>query len=222
MSFAPKYHEWILREFSPHIGKKVAEVGAGSGTFSELLLRLPIDELLVVEPSKEMFPLLAERVGRDPHVTCAQAFFQDISGQYAEHFDTVLYVNVLEHIKDDEKELRHAYESLKAGGTLCVFVPALQWLFGEHDRIVGHQRRYYKKQLTSILEASGFEIVAVRYFDIAGVLPWWLLMRLMKRQLSDGNAMLYDSFVVPIMSWIESIVHPPIGKNLIAVVRKRG
>jgi SAM-dependent methyltransferase len=222
MSFAPKYHEWILQELMPHLGKKIVEVGAGSGTFSQLLLRLPIDELLVVEPSKEMFPLLQKRVSGDPRVICAQAFFGDVGVLYTAHFDTVLYINVLEHIKEDQKELQRAYEALTPGGTLCIFVPALQWLYGEHDRVVGHQKRYYNRQLTTLLESAGFEIVTVQYFDIAGILPWWFLSRLLKRQLSEGNAALYDSLVVPLMSRLESLMRPSIGKNLIAVAKKIG
>ncbi|MFZ3043631.1 MAG: class I SAM-dependent methyltransferase [Minisyncoccia bacterium] len=221
MSLAPNYHAWIVRTFAPYLGKQVAEVGAGSGTFSEALLQLPIDELLAVEPSQEMYPLLAERFRTDARVVCTQSFFHDISAQYREHFDSVIYVNVLEHIKNDAQELRHAHEALKEGGMLCLFVPALQWLYGEHDRSVGHQQRYYKKQLKSLLEESGFEVVRIRYFDIAGVLPWFFLMRVLKRRLTGNNAVLYDRFVVPIMSRIESLIPPPLGKNLMAVARKK-
>lgn len=221
MSLAPNYHAWILREFAPYLGKRVAEVGAGSGTFSSLLLQRPITELIAVEPSQEMYPLLAERFNANERVMCKQSFFLDLSAQYKEYFDSVLYINVLEHIKDDEKELRYVYESLKKGGVVCIFVPALQWLYGEHDRSVGHQRRYYKKQLKDLLGKTGFELVTIRYFDIVGVLPWLLLMRVMKKRLTANNAAFYDAVVIPIMSRIESIVSPPLGKNLIAVARKK-
>jgi SAM-dependent methyltransferase len=221
MSLAPNYHAWILRDFAPYLGKKVAEVGAGSGTFSELLLACPIEELVAVEPSPEMYPLLHQRFRDTQHVECVQTPFSTLGAERPGYFDSVLYVNVLEHIEDDETELQHVRDSLKEGGTVCIFVPALKWLYGEHDRSVGHQRRYYKKQLKHLLEKTVFEIVTIRYFDIAGVLPWWFLMRIMKRRLSDGNAAFYDAYIVPVMSKIESVVHPTIGKNLIAVARKK-
>jgi len=221
MSLAPRYHSWILREFAPYLGKRVAEVGAGSGTFSVPLLRLPIDSLLAVEPSPEMYPLLKKRFLGDARVTCQRALFADVSAQYRGQFDSIMYVNVLEHIADDAKELQHVREALKEGGTLCIFVPALEWLFGEHDRSVGHRRRYYKKSMEELLENAGFEIVTIRYFDIMGVLPWFFLMRVMKRKLTENNAALYDALVVPVMSRLESLVAPPFGKNLVAVARKK-
>lgn len=150
-----------------------------------------------------------------------QAFFSDVSEQYRGHFDTVLYINVLEHIKDDEGELRHAKDALKNGGSICIFVPALKWLYGEHDRSVGHLRRYHKKQLKELLEQTGFEIATLKYFDMAGILPWLLFMRLMHGKVNSQSAGTYDSFIVPIMSRIESIVAPFVGKNLIAVARKK-
>jgi len=221
MSSAPQYHAWILRELAPYLGKKIAEIGAGSGTFSSLLAELQGNELLAVEPSQEMYPLLVERLSAHAHARCTQAFFADISEQYRGYFDSIVYINVLEHIKDDEDELRHAYKALKNGGTLCVFVPALGWLFGEHDRSVGHQRRYDKLPMHDLLEKTGFEVVMIRYFDIVGVLPWLISMRLMNRRLSSGNAAFYDTAIVPLMSKLEAFVHPPIGKNLIAIAKKK-
>ncbi|MDO8518317.1 MAG: methyltransferase domain-containing protein [bacterium] len=221
MSLAPNYHAWILREFAPYLGKKVAEVGAGSGTFSALLLQYPTEELVAVEPSREMYPLLLERFRGDARVTCRHESFTTISAQHHGHFDSVLYVNVLEHIADDEKELRHVYESLKDGGIVCIFVPALQWLFGEHDRSVGHKRRYYKEPMKNLLEKTGFEVLKLHYFDIAGVIPWFLFMRVLKQRLGGNTAAWYDSTVVPVMGRIESLMSPPIGKNLVAVARKR-
>ncbi len=221
MSLAPNYHEWILREFSPYLGTKVVEVGAGSGTFSFILLRRPVEKLFAVEPSLEMYPLLVERFRGDARVICLKELFTDISAQYRGYFDSVMYINVLEHIENDEKELQHAHESLKDGGTICIFVPALQWLYGEHDRSVGHKRRYYKREMRDLLEKTGFEIITIHYFDIVGVLPWFLLMRVMRKRLTGNNAAFYDAVVVPLMSRIESFISFPLGKNLVAVARKK-
>lgn len=221
MSFAPNYHAWIADAFAPFLKGEVAEVGAGSGTFSALLLRPPVANLLAVEPSREMFPLLAERFRGVARVACRQAFFSDISADYRNHFDAIVYVNVLEHIADDENELRRAHESLKDGGAVCIFVPALSWLYSEHDRSVGHQRRYHKPQLKARLEKAGFEIVTLRYFDIVGILPWLFFMKWMKRILTGNAAARYDAVVVPVMRRLESAVPLPLGKNLIAVARKR-
>lgn len=221
MLSAPNYYRWILEGFKPFLKGNVLEVGAGSGTFSALLLERPITKLTAVEPSKEMYPLLAERFRGNAKVLCRQAFFPDISAEYPEHFDSAVYINVLEHIEDDKTELRHIHESLKDTGAVCIFVPALSWLYSENDRILGHYRRYHKKPLKKLLEDAGFEVISIRYFDIAGILPWLLFMKLMKRQVTGDSAALYDSVIVPIMRRIESFVPPPLGKNLIVVAKKK-
>lgn len=221
MSVAPpKYHAWILSQFEPYLGNTVVEVGAGSGNFSSQLLRKMSGTLIAVEPSAQMFPLLERRFACDPRVMCEPHFFADVASRYRGSLDSIVYVNVLEHVRDDFQELVLARDTLKLGGHLCVFVPALSFLYSEYDASVGHYRRYAKQQLAALMREAGFEIVKLRYFDIAGILPWLLFMKLLRRPLTSGSAGLYDTLVVPIMRKVESYVSPPIGKNLIVVGRK--
>lgn len=220
MSFALKYHEWIANEFRPFLGKRVAEVGAGSGSFSELLLREPLEELVAVEPSREMYTRLLARTAGEARVTSRNDFFTNVSAEYTGHFDGIVYVNVLEHVEDDVQELSRIYDSLRPGGHVCLFVPALSWLYSAHDASIGHYRRYEKAPLIALLKGTGFEIARVRHFDILGVLPWLILMKLLRKNPSAGSVKLYDTCVVPISRMLESIIPPPIGKNLVIVGRK--
>lgn len=220
MSFAKKYHVWILSEFKKFLGKRVAEVGAGSGSFSAILLGESIEELVAVEPSKEMYTRLVANTAEDTRVTSHNDFFVNVSRKYKNHFNAVVYVNVLEHVEDDASELSRIYESLRPGGHACIFVPALSWLYSAHDASIGHYRRYNKKQLCSCVSEAGFEIVHVRYFDILGVLPWFILMKLLDKNPGAGSVKLYDSCVVPISRVLESVIPPPIGKNLVIVGKR--
>ena len=215
---ARRYHDWILREFKPYIGNAVAEVGAGTGHFSERLLNLGIEQLDAFEPSENMFPLLHERLRSIPNARAVKEFFG--RGGHTSGFDTVLYVNVLEHIEDDVAELARAYETLKPGGHLLVFVPALQWLHGDLDRRVGHHRRYYKRDLVAKVREAGFTIAKAKYFDSAGVLPWYVGFVLLDGSITVNKASLYDAVAVPIVSRIERFIPPPIGKNVLVVGRK--
>jgi predicted SAM-dependent methyltransferase len=134
--------------------------------------------------------------------------------------DSIIYVNVLEHISDDEAELRIIHETLSPGGRAFVFVPALSWLFGEFDRSIGHYRRYSKPELEQKCGRAGFRIVMSKYFDLIGVLPWWVKYRLLKsNRLEPRVVQLYDKFV-PLVSVTERFVTPPLGKNLILVAEK--
>jgi len=220
MSFARRYHDWILSMFTSFIGKRVAEVGAGSGSFTELLAALPVEELVAVEPSKEMFDQLVAHTEKDLRITCRNAFFGDVSPEYSNHFDSIVYVNVLEHVEDDAGELAQVYRALVPGGRVCIFVPALSWLYSEHDASIGHFRRYHKKQLTALLTSAGFSIPLVLYFDIVGIIPWFLLMKVGKMHPAPGSVDVYDRFVVPLSRVLESCIPLPIGKNLVIVGQK--
>ena len=129
-------------------------------------------------------------------------------------------MNVLEHVENDRQELALARDVLTHGGHLCIFVPALPFLFSEYDASVGHYRRYTKRRLAMLMRDAGLEIVKLHYFDIVGILPWLLFMKFLRKPLTSGSARLYDRLIVPPMRRIESLITPPVGKNLIVVGRK--
>lgn len=218
MSAAVNYHQWILDEIAPFLGDSVAEVGAGIGSVSEMLLARGVKRLASFEPSSQMFTLLAKNLQSESRARAINDFF---SPRYAaEQFDSVVYLNVLEHIPEDGKELAGAIECLRPGGHLIIFVPALQWLYSDFDKEVGHFRRYTLGGLQSIVEGAGFNVVRARYFDIAGVLPWYLNFVLMRNTMGKGSVAIYDKIVVPVMKRVESLLSPPVGKNVLLIARK--
>ena len=217
MAFAANYHRWIVQELAPYLAGDVAEVGAGIGSVSALLLEQPIARLVAYEPSSNMYPALSAALRGQTRAEARNEFF----GRRAdESFDTVAYINVLEHIEDDAAELARARERIRPGGHLLVFVPALSWLMSAFDRGIGHYRRYSRGPLTALARGAGFEVVKARYFDVAGVLPWYVNFVLLKRGLGGAGVSLYDSLVVPPMRVVERIVAPPLGKNLLLVARR--
>ncbi|MCB9496930.1 MAG: methyltransferase domain-containing protein [Fibrobacteria bacterium] len=222
MSFAQRYHEWILDEFGSAIRGEVAEVGAGSGNVSMMLLKeASVRSLTSFEPSANMFPLLQTRLAHSPRAKAVNSFFGDAEEFKGTKFDTILYLNVLEHVPDDEAELRLVRESLQADGSLLVFVPAGPWLFSEFDRSIGHFRRYTRKDLLRKVENAGFVVDRCIHLDSLGVVPWFLVFVLLRRTLSGGNVALYDRFVVPWLSWLERRVRPWWGKNLLLVAKPK-
>lgn len=226
MAFARNYHRWILDLFAPHMGRRLVEVGAGTGSFSELLLGRGPDTLTLVEPSPEMHRRLAARVQSFKTKTRVRTF-NDTFARAArliaegERPDSVIYVNVLEHVEDDAAELLAVRDTLAPGGRLFVFVPALRWLYGSFDRQVGHVRRYTKTELTQKCERAGFRVLKSVYFDAGGVLPWWLKYRVLRSEKMEPAAVkFYDDFCVPLLRRVESVVPPPLGKNVLLVAEK--
>lgn len=221
MFFARNYYDWMLGVFAPFVGSRILEVGAGTGTFTDELLKLEPQMLAAVEPSANMNPVLSRRFAGHKVVTTHESYLSDLSGKFNRRFDTVFYVNVMEHVPDDMAEVGHALDSLAPGGHLLIFVPAMPWLFGSADRLFGHHRRYTKQTLGALFQDRDVSIMDCRYFDLLGVLPWWAsFVWLQKQALSPWMVKLYDRVVVPFASRLEDLVEPPLGKNLLLVARK--
>lgn len=224
MAFAPNYHGWILDRFRPYLGRRVAEIGAGTGNFARLLLRERIDSLHLIEPSSAMFQHLPAVAQREPlgRVTLHNALFLAVAQQLkVAQIDSIVYVNVLEHIAEDERELAGMNEVLPRGGRIFIFVPALPFLFGSHDSAVGHVRRYRRRELAAKCRNAGFTVLHIGYLDIVGIIPWWIKYRLLRStRMEAGAVRLYDGAVVPIVSRLERWLPPPIGKNLVLVAEK--
>lgn len=227
MDLAVNYHNWILKEIRQFIGDIVVEVGAGTGTFSRLLLKANPYKLILLEPSQMFNDLVAglPQENEKTKITFLNEIFASAAPSIYENerVDTITYINVLEHIEDDDTELRLIYETLIPGGHCLIFVPALMSLYSEHDRNIGHYRRYSRLEIETKLKAAGFEIRKSIYFDVIGVVPWFLKYRIMKsRSLSSSSVAAYDRLVVPIMRHVERMVRPAVGKNLVIVGRKPG
>ena len=218
MSAADHYRRWIVDTFAGHLGKHVAEVGAGIGSISRILLEQPIERLAAFEPSDNMFPVLAQALAGEGRARAIHGVFD--AGQAQQDYDSVLYVNVLEHVEHEREELAAAFAALRRGGHLLVFVPALAWLYSDFDREVGHYRRYSKDGLERVVQHAGFEVVECRWFDVAGIVPWYVNFTLLGRSMGPGTVSLYDRMVVPAMRAIERVAPPPVGKNLALVARR--
>jgi SAM-dependent methyltransferase len=218
MSFAFNYHKWIVEKLVPYLGQNVVEVGAGVGDLTDILLQTELEHLYAFEPAANLFPLLNQKMKGQVRVSAVNEYFRP--ELVPSVIDSVLYINVLEHIENDSKELSTAYRALRSGGYLLVFVPALQWLFSEADSNIGHFRRYYKKDLVRLVENAGFSVEKAHYFDLAGILPWYVHFVLLKNSFSKSSVALYDKLVVPTMRVFENMIKPPIGKNILIVARK--
>ena len=222
LSDADRFLSWITDTIEPHLGAKVLEVGAGVGAIATKLSAAGHD-VVAIEPATNVFPELQRRTADNPRVTAKQITSQALLAEGAAgSFDSVVYVSVLEHIRDDVDELRTALELLAPGGTLALFVPAMPWLYGSLDFKSGHFRRYDRALLEQVVTDAGFEITTLTYMDIVGVVPYFLMYRLLDVPTLDaGSSKIYDSLIVPLSRFMEARVgRPAVGKNLVAVARR--
>lgn len=222
MSVADRYSREIVRGFSPYLGQRVAEVGAGIANISVLLLERGLTELLAIEPDHLMHERLAERLKPYANAVACKGLLSTVIEQgRIEAVDSVVSVNVLEHVEDDVEDLARMHSVLRPGGHLCLWVPAVPALYSRFDRMLGHYRRYRKTELAAKLRGAGFQILQLGYRDVVGLFAWFLCCRVLGRALTRRSVGLYDRLVVPVTSSVGRWVHPPLGKNLLAVARRR-
>lgn len=221
---ADRFFDWTIDHFKPYLKGRVLEVGAGLGTITRKLVAAdPALSVVALEPALNLFDQLRAYEAVTPQVTassltCAEFLGDEGSGR----FDVVLYLNVLEHIEHDVAELRTAAAGLAPGGHVLVFGPAMGWLYSDLDFNAGHYRRYTVTSLRRAAVDAGLEIAQIKYLDVLGVLPYWLVYRVMRRQTISGSSMwAYDKVLVPLSRFLQWILRrPPLGKNVIMIARK--
>lgn len=222
MSCAKNYNQWILSNFSPYINGKVIEVGGGYGNLSELIAK-QCTALLSVEPDETNYHIICSKLQGRNHVEVFHGFLSDLLKEKQPTADSIIYINVLEHIENEVEELSLAKTALNPGGHICVFVPALQMLYGAIDKQVGHYRRYSKKHLVDLFENRlDMRIEKINYFDILGVIPWYILSCVLKLTGQNSTTVkIYDQWIVPVMSRMEKRLKLPLGKNIYIVATKK-
>lgn len=222
MAKANNYRRWQFEMIAPYLKGKVLEIGGGIGNFTPDLARAA-DSVVSIEPNAFCHRQLVEKTKALPNVTVynitAEVLDQQIAPDY--QADTAVCMNVLEHLKDDAAAINTFSKRLKIGGTLVLLIPAGPWLFGEIDRRLGHYRRYSKQSARDLMRATGFTTLKLRYFNFIGVWGWLWNARVAKSKTqSDSQIHVFDNYIVPWQSRLESIVAPPLGQSLLVVARK--
>jgi SAM-dependent methyltransferase len=212
-----KYSAWILDLIGPHVSGRILEVGAGRGTYSTYFAER--GHLTALEPSAPHCAALRERLRDHPNVVVVNAQLDGTTAPGS--YDTVVLLNVLEHIPDDHRALGDIYESLAPGGKIVVWVPAFEALYGKFDRRIGHYRRYRRDQLVALVHSVGFQQVTARYTNMPGFFAWWLVVRVLGRTPTAGRlASIYDRFFIPVIRRVERVVRPPVGQSLLVVAQR--
>ncbi len=214
------YQAWIIDAFRPYLAGEAVEIGAGIGSMSRLI-RPHVVSLDCVEPAANLFPILSARLaGLDVHLhrLGLEAY---LAAAAPASRDTLVMINLLEHVADDAAALVGAYRLLRPGGHLLLYVPAMPALFSRMDRLLGHHRRYDSADLADKVRRAGFEIVSNRYHDQLGYFAWLLVHTWLGRtRFSAGMAQLYDRIGVPLTRAWEARRRPSFAKNLLLIARR--
>ncbi len=215
---ARRYRDYQLALIGPHLGESVLEVGSGLGDVSAMLTGAR--RLIVSDTDPACLDALRTRFAGDPRVDVLEL---DLDAEVAlgEQVDSVLAMNVLEHIEDDVAALRALGRLLVPTGAVVLWVPAYPALYGDFDRMVGHYRRYTPASLRATVGAAGLVPELVRPVNLLGGIAWWAAVRRGGAgSASERLVRTYDRFVVPLTRALERHWCPPFGQSVLCVARR--
>lgn len=219
---APAFNRWLYQSISPYCSGRILEIGSGIGNISTLLLEehahVTLSDLRQAYCDK-----LQQRFGRHPHfegvfrLDIAPDNFESHYPGLLHQFDTVIALNVIEHIQDDARALNNCKKLLRDNGKLIILVPAYQSLYNPFDAELGHYKRYTLKELGKKMQATGMELVHTRYFNLAGIPGWWFTGSVMKKKVIPGVQLKIFNRLVPLFRVVDNLVLKRAGLSAIAV-----
>jgi glycosyltransferase involved in cell wall biosynthesis len=222
LSGARGFNRWVFDQFRGFVGDRVLEIGCGIGNFTELLLDR--ERLVAVDNDPLYVQILDRRFGHLENVRVVEMDVTDpepYERLAGENIDTIICLNVIEHIGDDAALLERLYRLLRPGGHAIILVPCHPWLYSACDQALGHQRRYIRPELDAKLRASGFEVARVAEFNRFGVAGWYLNARLGRADLSPRQMKWFDRLLPVIKLFERAAVKAELpGLSLIAIGRK--
>lgn len=225
MAHLDAYYAWALDMFGPGLEGPAVDAGAGIGHFSEILSR-SVSPLLLLEGGQENLDVLKDRFAGRSAINIREIDLNDCQSTIADFgARSIFTLDVLEHLEDDRHVLSQFHAALPTNGKLYIKVPALQWLYGPVDEASGHFRRYNRRTLCAAVEAAGFRILYCQYMNFAGVVPYFIKSRVLKRQQNfsrtfNPGQIRKIAALMPRLRMIDRLLGPPLGLSLICVAER--
>lgn len=204
-----------------NLGSEVLEVGAGIGATTEFLCKGKQSRWVCLEPDPVLAKMLHASINSKHLPKCCEMKIGTLSNLSSkEKFDSIIYIDVLEHIRDDKTEIRLAAKHLRNGGTLVVLAPAHQWLFTPFDQAIGHYRRYNKNTLLAIIP-NNFERVSLLYLDSIGLIASLGNRFVLNSKMPTKQQIaLWDKMMIPGSRILDPLLQYSVGKTVLGIWQK--
>lgn len=212
------WRNYVSSKIQKHIKGKCLEVGPGLGYFTEVLLSLSkVTSLTLVEPDKKHTAFLEkEFLLKEKGVVLHESFFSP--NLLEEKVDTILLMDVLEHIEDDKGMLMGLSEVLSEKGKMILLLPAHMFLYSEFDKSIGHYRRYDRESLYKAVP-NNCEIISLKYLDSVGMLASFFA-RATAAQPKRWQLWFWDKIMVPCSRLLDLIFCYQLGKSMVVILKK--
>jgi glycosyltransferase involved in cell wall biosynthesis len=215
---APRFNRWMADVIRPFVGNRVLEIGAGIGNMS--LNLMPRVSYWATDVNPLYLDYLVSMRATRPYMGVAQT--DATSGESfpaGQTFDTVVCLNVVEHLEDDVAALRNIWNVLEDGGRSIVLVPCGPSLYGTLDEVLGHCRRYTVEQLVDVSQRAGFVVEQILKFNRAGVPAWWLNGKILRHRTFGLMQIRLLNLLTPLFRLVDSwLPLPPL--SIIAILKK--
>jgi glycosyltransferase involved in cell wall biosynthesis len=217
---APRFNAWMADLVRPYCGQSVLEIGSGVGNLTRALI--PRRRYVASDINPLYLETLSALAKDRPYLSVRYCDLAERSS-FPENgrFDTVICLNVLEHVEQDREALLNIRASLAGTGQAVVLVPQGPWNFGTLDEILGHQRRYTRKTLARLAAECGFEVLEIKAFNRVGTLAWFLNGKILRRRKFGLAQIKLLNLLTPVFRRLDRWTPlPPL--SLVAILRPAG
>ncbi|OGD94020.1 hypothetical protein A2697_00815 [Candidatus Curtissbacteria bacterium RIFCSPHIGHO2_01_FULL_41_44] len=214
---APLYNKWLLSKAKGFIKSKILEVGSGIGSFTPHLGELD-SQVTPSEINKKFLKILNKKFeNKALYLDITKVNFEKIKEKT---FNTVVAINVLEHVLQDSLALENMAKLLKNDSNLILIVPAHKTLYGTYDKSLGHIRRYSAKELTEKVNKSGLKIRKIIYVNKIGAAAWFLNARILKLKDFPKSQIFFVNLITPLLDFLDKIIPLSFGLSIVCICRK--
>lgn len=224
LSKANRFNRWMYEAIKPHLTDNVLEIGSGIGNISSFILQdfntvtlSDIDDFYLqkLKTNFQQQSQASEFLSINLQMQSFKIVYKDLK----EKFDSLVLLNVLEHLPDDNYALENCKFLLKPKGTLIILVPAYKFLFSRMDKELHHFRRYTAKSLRKKIAAQSFQINKSFYFNFLGIFAW-LYGKIFKLKVLPSSEMNVFNRLVPLGRFLDKIVFQRTGLSTIVIAKK--
>lgn len=218
------FTEWLYGEIKPYIKGNILEVGSGLGTYSGKIVRdFDKNKIWLSDVDPIDLENLKNKFASSPNISVVKIDLNKESDyrQILPRVDTIVALNVLEHLKDDISVLNNLYDKLTDGGNLIIIVPAHKFLFNNLDVITGHYRRYDREEILKKISKAKFAIKKCFYFNFTAIFGWYVNGNILKKSQINYTAMNLYNKIIPFFRFFEKkILRRKLGISLIVIASK--
>jgi 2-polyprenyl-3-methyl-5-hydroxy-6-metoxy-1,4-benzoquinol methylase len=225
------YRKYQYDLIGKYIGTNILEVGAGDRSFTNQIVKncQGFERIVSIEPSETLFEFYRNKYKLPDNVIVTSDNLFDLTPETYGLFDTIIFIHVLEHVEKDREALDHMHNLLKPGGKILIEVPAMQSLFSVHDKMLGHYRRYNKKNFRAMINNDLYTIKKLWFQDAIGMIGSFIFFKMKKIKLKSDQGVnlvkkqgkIYDKYLIPIEKFYERFITLPFGLSITGILEKK-